>query len=561
MSYPPRALRRKPRPVPWLLLILPVISGLMFLAVFAQSFAYIEKAPASRPYLVYKGNRQAFPVVVEGGEAYVPLTLIKEVLDPNVFWEEEGLVVVTTQDKVVKLGADSLTAYVNQHPVELRFPVILDGKEPYIPATTLETLYPVATFLETEAGTFTVKRTDEAATVGTASGSAMVREKPSHRARRVGAMEPGTVVQVHETVGGWYRIEASGGLFGYVLAKDLGELETRSAEVPKPKPYIPGPLKGGKVSLVWEQVERRTPDPSSIGELTGISVVSPTWFRLGATPGQVENYADRRYVDWAHSKGYQVWALFSNSFELERTRTVLRDSALRDQVIAQMLVYAEIYSLDGVNIDFENVYRDDAPYLTQFVREMTPLFHQMGLTVSMDVTVRSTSPTWSLCYERARLANAVDYMMLMAYDQYGAGSKVAGPNASMPWTERTIKTSLEEIPKDKLVLGIPFYARLWKETEAGGKVTVTQRALGMKAARDWMAREKIAPWLDEDTGMEYAQKKSGQDTYRIWLENAESIRKRLDVAKTYGLAGVAAWSRGFADAETWQVMDEFLQPK
>ncbi|MGI6643099.1 MAG: glycosyl hydrolase family 18 protein [Bacillota bacterium] len=558
MPYPPRALRRRPRPMTWPFLVLPILLGIVYWVVFAQSYTYTDKAPASRPYLIYRGDRQVFPVVVEGGEAYVPLSFIKEVLDPNIFWEEEGLVVVTTQDKVIKLGTDSLTAYVNQHPVELRFPVILDGNEPYIPATTLEILYPVATFLWPDAGTFFVKRTDEEATVATALDSAIVREWPSSRARRVGVVEPGASFQIYDTVKDWYRVEVSGGLFGYVLAKDLGELETEGADVPKSKPYEPSPLIGRKVSLVWEPVERYTPDPSSIGDLSGINVVSPTWFRLGAIPGQVENYADRRYVDWAHSKGHQVWALFSNSFDPDRTRTVLRDSLLRDQVIAQMLVYAEVYSLDGINIDFENVYQEDAPYLTQFVREMTPLFHQMGLTVSMDVTVKSLSPTWSLCYERERLADAVDYIMLMAYDQYGGNSKVAGPNAALPWTEWTIKTTLEEVPKEKLVLGIPFYTRLWRETLSDGEVKVTQRALGMKAARDWMAAEKVVPRLDEDSGMEYAQKKSGPDTYRIWLENAESVRKRLELAKTYDLAGVAAWSRVFADSETWRVMEEFL---
>ena len=134
-----------------------------------------------------------------------------------------------------------------------------------------------------------------------------------------------------------------------------------------------------------------------------------------------------RYVNWAHSKGYQVWALFSNSFDTERTSVVLRDSGLRDRIISQLLIYANIYKLDGINIDFENVNLADGPYLTQFVREMTPLLHGQGLTVSVDVTVKSTSPNWSLFLERDKLSQVVDYVMLMAYDQYPHGSKVAGP--------------------------------------------------------------------------------------------------------------------------------------
>lgn len=321
--------------------------------------------------------------------------------------------------------------------------------------------------------------------------------------------------------------------------------------------YTPPPLMGERLGLVWEQVEWRTPDTSTIGAMPGVNVVSPTWFRLGEEPGEVENHADPRYVRWAHSRGYKVWALFSNSFELERTRAVLRDSDLRDKVISQILVYAGMYSLDGINLDFENVYQDDGPYLTQFVRELTPLLHEMGLTVSIDVTVKSMSPTWSLCYERKRLAEVVDYVMLMAYDQYGAGSKVAGPNASIPWTKTCIEVTLQEVPAEKLVLGVPFYMRLWKETKEAGVVKVTQRALGMEQVKEWASSEGVLPVYQPETCLEYAEKSVGQDTYRVWLEDAESMARRLELAGTYRLAGIAAWRRGFEDAGTWKVIEKY----
>ena len=113
-------------------------------SVGLPSFQYVERPAAGRPQLVYRGDVHRFPVVVENGEAYVPLSFIRDKLDPDVHWDESGVMVVTTSDKVVKLRTESLTAYVNQHPVTLEFPVILDGKEPYVPATALETLYPVA---------------------------------------------------------------------------------------------------------------------------------------------------------------------------------------------------------------------------------------------------------------------------------------------------------------------------------------------------------------------------------------------------------------------------------
>ncbi|MGE5580748.1 MAG: glycosyl hydrolase family 18 protein [Bacillota bacterium] len=554
MSYGPRAQRKAKRAPLWPLLFAVML--VVAAVVAAPSFMYEEKPPLSRPRLVYRGGRQFYPVVVEANEAYVPFAFVKDVIDPDAF-AEDGMVIVTTKDKVVKLKTDSLTAYVNQHPVELQLPITLEGDEPYIPASALELLYPVTAILTDEAGTFIVRRTDAESTVATSVSDAVVRVEPSILSRRIAVLPPGREVELFETKGGWVNVQTRDGIAGWMPKGRLSEPTRKPAEVVPADDYVPAALSGDRVSLVWEQVDWRTPDTSSIGPMSGLNVVSPTWFRLGETPGEVENYADPRYVSWAHSRGYKVWALFSNSFELQRTRTVLRDSDLRDKVISQILVYAKMYSLDGINLDFENVYQDDAPYLTQFVRELTPLLHEMGLTVSMDVTVKSKSPTWSLCYERSRLAEVLDYMMLMAYDQYAAGSKVAGPNSALTWVDSIIRLTLEEIPAEKLVLGMPFYMRLWKESRTGEGVKVSQQAIGMRYAQEWLREQGVTPVFDEETGLQYAEKSVGQDTWKLWVEDAASIAKRLELAESYGLAGVAAWRRGFETPEVWDAFASY----
>jgi spore germination protein YaaH len=520
------------------------------------SFMYEPKASASRPHLVYRGARQPFPVVVEGGEVYVPFQFIKKVIDPDAF-SDNGVVVVTTKDKVIKLKTDSLTAYVNRHPVDLRLPVTLEGGEPYVPASSLELLYPVATSLHPGAGAFVVREADVESRVGAVRSGVPLRTEPSILSRRIAALAAETEVELFDSKGGWVRAQTADGLAGWIPSKCVPDPRTRPAEVPPPKDYVPPPLAGKKLALVWEQVDSRTPDTSTIGAMDGANVVSPTWFRLGENPGDVENYVDARYVRWAHSKGYKVWALFSNSFELKRTRAVLRDSDLRDKVISQILMYAEMYSLDGINLDFENVYQDDGPYLTQFVREITPFLHEMGLSVSIDVTVRSLSPTWSLCYERKRLADVVDYVMLMAYDQYSAGSGVAGPNASIPWTRSCIETTLQEVPAHKLVLGVPFYTRLWKETRDGASVKVTQKALGMDQVQQWLRLEGVEAASQPETGLLYAERSEGPDTYRIWIEDETSMKQRVELARSYGLAGIAAWRRGFESSLVWDIIQAY----
>ncbi|HHW26148.1 MAG TPA: SH3 domain-containing protein [Firmicutes bacterium] len=557
MSIPPRAVRRRaPSQMWWWLPVLLLLGGAVTL--LAPSFTYIPKPPDSRPYLVYQGVVQGFPVVAQSEEAYIPFTFVKEIVDPDAVWDG-GEVIITTKDKVVKLKTDSLTAYVNQNPVELRLPVILEGNEPYIPAAVLETVYSLNLFHSPEAGTVQLKRNDAWVMRGTVKQLAILREKPSSLARRRGNLDVGDEVEVFHTDGDWLRVESSDGLFGYLRARDVYGIEAKPPRAPEGKPYTPKPIPGRKVSLVWEHVINKNPDPATLPKMKGLNVVSPTWFHLGPTPGEIVNLADMRYVDWAHDNGYQVWALFSNSFDPDLTRAVLRNSSLRDKVASQILILAEIYSLDGINLDFENVYMADAPYLTQFVRELTPLLHQQGLTVSMDVTVRSQSENWSLCYERDRLAESVDYMMLMAYDQYWASSPVAGPVSAIPWAEWTIQRTLEEVPAEKLVLGIPFYTRLWRETESGGAIKVSQEAYSMNGLNNWLSRNGVTPVFDPETGVRYAEKKIGQDNYKVWIEDKDSIKARLELADKYGLAGVAAWRRGFETLDVWDVIDEYVK--
>ena len=254
-----------------------------------------------------------------------------------------------------QLKTQSLTAYVNQHPVNLEFPVILDGRQPYVPASTLETLYPVTTRLNREYGIFLVRALDVPRFVGETNTRTVLRTKASPLARRVKVLPQGEQIVVYGHGARWLRVETSLGLCGFLPKKHVSGLREEPPEAPEPAEYTPRPLKGDKVVLVWEQVDRITPDPSTLGDMPGLNVVSPTWFHLAETPGEVENRADMRYVNWAHSRGYQVWALFSNSFDPDRTSVVLRDSDLRDQVISQLLIYADIYKLDGINVDFENV--------------------------------------------------------------------------------------------------------------------------------------------------------------------------------------------------------------
>ena len=304
-----------------------------------------------------------------------------------------------------------------------------------------------------------------------ASGVAALRRAADRKSPILADLDREERVLILDDAGGWYRAQTVDGWIGYVEKQEAKLAEPEVIRIDrKEEKYIPWKPVGGKINLTWEQVVSRNPDTSAIGDMPGLYVVSPTWFYLADDDGTVGNKASHSYVNWAHERGYQVWALFSNDFNPDRTRAVLSDYDKRLNVIRQLLHYAETYRLQGINIDFENVYMEDKEKLTQFVRELTPYLHEQGLVVSIDVTIRGGSPMWSLFLDRKALGETVDYMAVMTYDQHWASSPVAGSVAELGWTEKGIADIIreDEVPPSKLLLGVPFYTYIWTE-EAGGR--------------------------------------------------------------------------------------------
>ncbi len=313
----------------------------------------------------------------------------------------------------------------------------------------------------------------------------------------------------------------------------------------------------GKINLAWDVMTGATRKKDKI---VGLDILSPTWFDIVDRDGTIKNKARRVYVDEAHAKGYRVWALVTNNFDRNLTREVLADPRARENVIRQLAIYSMIYDLDGINIDFENIYDEDKDRLTTFVGEMCDIFRQMGLISSIDVTVPAQSSYWSLCFDRKALAEKVDYMMVMTYDEHWASCPVSGSVASLPWVESNINKMLKLVPKEKLLLGIPLYTREWVETKANGKVRTKSKTRWMKDVDDIIRDKKITPtWLPE-IGQDYLEYKEDGKTHRIWMENARSIDARLSLVEKYDLAGAASWRIGFETEDIWPIYQKQLKP-
>jgi spore germination protein YaaH len=344
------------------------------------------------------------------------------------------------------------------------------------------------------------------------------------------------------------------------LKKSEGSWKVYNSTATYSRAYAIAPAE--KINLAWQYLGQSTPDMSNVSKFEGLNVISPTWFALSSENGDIRNIADVKYSNWAHKNGYQVWALVSNDFNKELTAQMLANPASREKAVNTLIQYAKDYKLDGINVDFENMYTKDRDLFTLFVKELYQKTKQMGIVLSVDVTVIARNSNWSECYDRRALAQVSDYVALMAYDQYWAGSPISGSVSQLKWSEDNLKKVLLEVPKEKLLLGMPFYTRVWQEQyDVNNKLVVTSKAVSMENAEQLIAENKAAKIWDTVSGQYFATYNKDGVTYKIWLENESSIKLRVELANKYNLAGVASWKLGLEKPSIWSVIATALNKK
>lgn len=317
-------------------------------------------------------------------------------------------------------------------------------------------------------------------------------------------------------------------------------------------------LAAGNLGVLWDWQAPGEKESRLVQreKLPGIDVLSPSWFIIENAQGKIKTrHGSVKYVRQAHNKGYQVWALITNNFDPQMTSKLLDSPLARKRVIAQMEQLAKDYDLDGFNLDFENINPADKDKLTDFVQEISKALKPQGLIISIDVTIPSNSGYWSKCYDRKAIAEVVDYMMLMAYDEHGAGSEVSGSVASLPWVEDGIQKTLQEgVPEKKLILGMPLYMRLWQETK--GKVKA--KTLSMAQADKVIQEKGLVPvWLSKE-GQYYFEYQEKNTHYRVWQENRRSLALKASLVNRYNLAGGAYWRSTLETEDVWLALSETL---
>ena len=315
---------------------------------------------------------------------------------------------------------------------------------------------------------------------------------------------------------------------------------------------------GERVNLVWHQInypEMNQNFADDTGTMTGVNVISPTWYFLADNEGAVDSYADAGYVEEAHARGLQVWALISNFSENVSTTELLASRAARQRVQEYLVSQALTLGFDGINIDFEGIAQEAGPSYVQFMRELSILCRKNQIYLSVDVPVPMD---FSRHYDREELGTVCDYVIMMGYDEHYAGSDLVGSVASMEFERTGIENMLTEVPGEKMISAIPFYSRLWyTETLEDGSVSVTSEAVTMEQAGRLVEENGAEVSFDESAGQQYAQWTDEEGRLcQIWLEDEDSVRERASMISEYGLGGIAAWVLGNEEDFVWEIISE-----
>lgn len=565
MAY--RTSRRKPR---YKIILFLLLIGCIGYVWFSErpndthiSFSFEGK---ERP-LFFRGELFKETALGQGDTLRLPLSFVQDYIESGAYYEPESKsIILTTSNRIIRAIADNNIAEDTDKALSLKQAVTVEGGEAYVPAALLKLIYGTE-IKEEENGIVLVWNAGEefqtARIKGTQDETRPLRSGPSTRSPIYTDVSSGEIMYIWgQAKPGWLKVQLENGISGYMKEDEIGETKDQSAPAKEEESFQPWKPEKGKINITWEQIVTKHPKTENIPAMPGLHVISPTWFRLSDGQGNVASLASSDYAAWAKQRGYQIWALFSNSFEPGLTTEALSSFEKRKNAITQVIEHAKQLDIQGINVDFENVKTTDKENYTQFLRELTAYSHYNGLTISVDVTPKSNTENWSLFLDRKALGKISDYMIVMAYDEHWASSPKAGSVASLPWVEQVLTKILkeDEVPPSKMILGIPFFTRLWTEEEKDGKTVVSSKAMTMNAAETIVQEKNLVPVYDEKTKQNYVEYKDDGKTYKIWLEDETSLKARMEIMNRYNLAGTASWRRGFEKPDVWNTISSFTNP-
>lgn len=496
-------------------------------------------------------------IIIENDNIYISKQDLGNFFDKYIYEDTENNNIVTTyNNKIASISLEKNKININGSTKNTY--AHAENKEGiiYVPITELEDVYGIEIKYLPDSKVLTIDSTSKEQKKGIITKNVSVKSSTKFISKTIDKVKKGSYVIVVSEDKGYTKIRTENGKVGYVKTNKVANTVVVREEMQETKQIE------GKVNMVWDYYSEVASAPDRTGvTMDGVNVVSPAFFHLNTSGELTENVGTQgqAYIDWAHSNGYKVWPMVQNAGNgmLNVTSNIMNDYNKRQKLINQIVNYCVKYKLDGINIDFENMKKEDKDMYSRFIIELTPRLKDMGIVVSVDVTAPDGSETWSLCFDRNVIGDVADYIIFMAYDQYGTSSNKSGTTAGYDWVNLSLNKFLktEEIESNKIILAIPLYTRLWTE-DSSGKV-VKQSTVSMKNIDSILPSGVNKQW-DDNFKQYYVEYQDGQYTKKMWIEDEKSLKEKINLINSNNLGGVASWEKGMETDNFWTFLKENL---
>jgi len=514
------------------------------------------------------------PPFVNDEVVYLPVAFLMYHFDRFMFWDEyANVLTVTTHEELVVFHPGQTRFTINGFAHEADSPVLEVDGDIFMPACLAEGLYPIIVTHSTDYNIVVVEDAVIRYTRGSlTSRTNILRYQPNNNSPIAARVPSGSSITIFEECenGNFTRVRTDDGILGWVRTSSIGNYRFEYSRyyilnhdrnlllddfvnyATRRQAVWPA---GRPVMMAWDDINDRAVNYARMEAplYDGINVIAPTWFRLDDAAGGVTSIGSRSYTAWANAEGVQVWPSFEVAFG--QIGAFLTNRAARERVINQLVGFVREYDIDGINIDFVPTNAAQGPYYIQFLRELSLRLGMHRVVLSANAAARETA-----FYSRELLAYAVDFVILMAHDEHGPHAEYSGPVASLPFVQRYVDILLTYVPHAQLVLGLPFYNRVWREIIGDNTPETRQvRHLGTAYTREWFEyNNAVWEWMPE-IGSYYgrfaAQEGDEIVYYRVWLECGRSLGEKLRIFRENDLGGVAVWNRNFRyNDELWEVI-------
>ena len=480
-----------------------------------------------------------------GNDVYLPLDVVRGYLNQRYYWDSEN-------KKILYATPTSLTEEAASEQADGN--VWLKDDTVYLKLDYVKKYTDIDSYIYEDPARVAIQYKFSNIQTVTVKKDTAIRYRGGIKSEILTKIPKDTVLRLLDEGEDWDQVATDDGYIGYIPKKKVSSADTTNYERDFKAEAYSYLTMDEPVNMVWHQVTSTDANSyfaDAVQNMTGVNVISPTWFSVSDNDGNVSSLASGEYVMQAHEKGLKVWGLVDNFSENMSTTTVLSKTSSRQNLENQLVTYAMKSGLDGINIDFESLSEDVGIHFLQFLRELSIQCHENNLVLSVDNPVPED---FTSHYDRTEQGKVVDYVIIMGYDEHYVGSD-AGSVASLPWVEQGVKDTLAEVPAKKTILAIPFYTRLWKTTDGGA---LTSEAIGMDQAQQVISENGAETYWDKTTSQNYGTYEGDGATYQIWLEDAQSVAEKVKLISKYELAGVAEWKLGFENSGIWSVITENL---